>query len=284
MDQDSISPSRKLALTLVEPDPSPETLRFSELVCNALNLESVLVHVAAADEAPEVGERLLDDAREMRLEKKADLKVLTGHIEQEILTELARRPYQLIILGTALERIEQAPSQLTRRLAEKANTSVLVIRQPPQALRNILICTGGRPRSVPAIKWGIQLAKATDAKTTILHVAGSPPAMYTGLDALEEGVQDVLERDSPLGQHLRDAAAMAEEAGIEANIELRHGIVAEEILRACDITPCDLIVIGAPKPGAFLDRLILGRVGPQLLASNPRSTLITRSETRSEDD
>lgn len=284
MSNDSDETQRKLALTLVEPDPSKETLRFAELVCNALELEAVLVHVAPADEAPEIGKQLLDDAREMRLEKKADQKVLTGHIEQQILAELGRKPYQLVILGTAVQRIEQAPSQLTRRLAEKAKTSVLVIRQPPQALRHILICTGGRQRSVPGIKLGIRLAKATGATTTILHVAGSPPAMYTGLDALEERVQDVLERDSPLGQHLRDAAAMAEEAGIEANIELRHGIVAEEILRACDVTPCDLIVIGAPKPGAFLDRLMLGRVGPQLLASSPRSTLITRGEFHSQDD
>jgi nucleotide-binding universal stress UspA family protein len=279
MPNDTDAIQRELALVVVEKEPSPETLRFAERVCDALGFGSVLVHVAPVDEAPEVGQDLLDDAQNMRLEKRTDSKVLMGNAEHEILAELDRRPYQLVILGTAHKRIEHPPAQLTRRLAEKAKVSVVVIRKPPQALQNMLICTGGSPRSVPAIKWGIRLAKATDANTTILHVAGSPPAMYTGLDALDEGIQDVLERDSPLGQHLRDAAAMAEEAGIEANMELRHGIVAEEILRACDVTPYDLVVIGAPKPGAFLDRLMLGRVGPQLLASNPYSTLIVRSET-----
>jgi nucleotide-binding universal stress UspA family protein len=271
-------------MTLVEEDPSPETLKFSELVTNALGLKPVLVHVIGVKEEKADGQRLLDDAHAMRKEQKAELKVLAGDVEHQILAELGERPYKLIILGTALARVELSPTQLSRRLADKADISVLIIRRPPKTIRNLLVCTGGRPQSIPAIEWGIQIAKASGAKATFLHVVSSPPAMYTGLDALDEGIQDVLERDSPLGKHLRATATMAEEAGIEADMELRHGVVTEEILRACDLKPYDLVIIGAPAPGALLDRLMLGRVGPQLLASNPHSTLIARGDFVSEQD
>lgn len=278
MSNTSSASNQNLAMTLVEEDPSPETMRFSELVTNTLGLKPVLVHVIDIQGEEAEGQRLLDDAHGMRQEQKAELKVLAGDVEQEILAELEERPYKLIILGTALTRVELSPTQLTRRLADKANISVLILRRPPETIRDLLICTGGQPQSIPAIEWGIQIAKATGAKTTFLHVVSSPPAMYTGLNALEEGIQDILERDSPLGKHLRATASMAEEAGIEADMELRHGVVAEEILRACDVKPYDLVIIGAPAPGALLDRLVLGRVGPQLLASNPHSTLIARGD------
>jgi nucleotide-binding universal stress UspA family protein len=101
--------------------------------------------------------------------------------------------------------------------------------------------------------------------------------MYTGLNALEEGVEEVLSRETPLAQHLKEAAQRAEESGVNAKIELRHGMVAEEILRACEMEAYDLVVIGSPDPRALLSRLTLGRVAPQLLASTPISILIVRS-------
>jgi nucleotide-binding universal stress UspA family protein len=130
--------------------------------------------------------------------------------------------------------------------------------------------------SILAVKWGIKLAKATQRNVTILHVVISAPTMYTGLSAIEEDLSQVLSRDVPLTQHLKDAALIAEEAGIKAKLELRHGLVTEEILRASEMWSHHLIVIGAPKPRSIFNRVFLGRVAPQLLASTHRSTLIIR--------
>jgi nucleotide-binding universal stress UspA family protein len=113
---------------------------------------------------------------------------------------------------------------------------------------------------------------------TILHVVSSPPAMYTGLPAVEENLAQVLARENPLSQHLKEAANMASAAQVEAHIELRHGMVSEEILRSCDVKNHDLIVIGAPARRALLGKAFLGSIAPHLLASADCSTLIIRDE------
>lgn len=102
--------------------------------------------------------------------------------------------------------------------------------------------------------------------------------MYTGLPALEGSLEEIMSRDLPLSQHLKQAATLAEEAQVKARVELRRGIVAEEIVRACEVEPIDLIVIGAPRRWALINRLLLGRVGPQLIASMHCSILIVRDE------
>jgi nucleotide-binding universal stress UspA family protein len=198
-------------------------------------------------------------------------------VEGEILQELKRRPYQLLVMETSVSPVDQPASQLSHRLANRAEVSVLLVRNPPESIENILICTSGRPESTPAVSFGIKLAQAIKANATILYVASSTPSMYTGLPALEESLEQVLARESPLSDHLKEAASIAEAAGVETKLELRHGVVVEEIVRACEMKPNDLVVIGAPKPGALIELVLLGRVAPQLITSCKCSTLIVRN-------
>jgi nucleotide-binding universal stress UspA family protein len=105
--------------------------------------------------------------------------------------------------------------------------------------------------------------------------------MYIGLPALEEGLEEILSRDTPLARHLKDAVRKADSAGVGVKLSLRHGIVVEEILRACEKEHYDLIVIGSHEPGRILDHLAMGRIGPQLLSSVKTSVLIIRTEMNS---
>jgi nucleotide-binding universal stress UspA family protein len=104
--------------------------------------------------------------------------------------------------------------------------------------------------------------------------------MYTGLPAVDEGLEEILSRDTPLATHLRAAAQLAEEKQVNARLELRHGVVIEEILRACEMGDFDLVVIGSPEPRRIFDRLALGQVGPQLLTSTKIPLLIARIEPK----
>jgi nucleotide-binding universal stress UspA family protein len=182
----------------------------------------------------------------------------------------------LLVLGTSTREDSVPMSSLTRRLAECVDTSVLILRNPPSKLGKILICTGGHIASSYTVSVGIHIAKGTGSLATILHVASGAPAMYTGLPAIEEDLSQVLSRDAPLSSHLKEAATLAEESGVQARLELRHGLVVEEILRACDVYPHDLVVLGEHHPKPLLDRLVLGRVTPKVLPSSQRSTLIVR--------
>jgi nucleotide-binding universal stress UspA family protein len=243
---------------------------------SSMAFHPVVFHVLAPGTPHEAAEKLLREIGDEIGFEDAETRCVEGKVKEEIQNELAQRPYRIIVLGTTERASGLPPSRLSQNIANSVNVSVLLMRNPPPTINDILICTGGHSDSNIVVKWGIELAIATQEKVTILHVLSSPPTMYTGLTAVEENLSQVLSRDNPLAHHLKDAAAAAEVAGIEADIELRHGLVTEEILRAYEMRPHHLIVLGAPKPGSLFNRILYGRIAPSLLASTHRSTLIIR--------
>jgi nucleotide-binding universal stress UspA family protein len=279
MDQKSSSPNGSFALFPIGDSPrGPDLMKFAEIISRAMDLQPVLLHVVPTGEPFEESKSILANARAVLTHEEVESLTVEGNVEEEILRELHQRPYRLLVLETSQREGFQPVSPRSQRLADKVEVSVLLVRNPPELIQEILICTGGHDESTHAISWGIRLAAANQANAKILHVASSTPTMYTGLPALEESLEAVISRDLPLSQHLKQAATIAEEAQVKARVELRHGIVAEEIVRACEVEPNDLIVIGAPRRGAFIERLLLGRVGPQLIASIGCSILIIRGE------
>jgi nucleotide-binding universal stress UspA family protein len=253
-----------------------DAILFMQDFVTAMNFHPVIFHVLPPNYPQLAAERLLAEIRDRAGFEDAEIRCIEGNVKEEILNELEHRSYRIIILGTTERATELPPSRLSQAIANSVSISTLVMRNPTPTINEILICTGGHSGSNNVVEWGIELARATQEKVTILHVLSSTPTMFTGLDAVEEDLSQVLSRDNPLAHHLKDAAAAAEAAGIEADIELRHGLVTEEILRAYEMRPHHLIVLGAPKSGSIFNRILFGRIAPSLLASTHRSTLIIR--------
>ena len=251
-------------------------LSFTKDFLTAMKLQPVVFHVLPPGSSPEESDALLDKICKTIGIENTECQCVEGKVKDEIQRELERQNYKLIVLGTTERDSGLPPSRLSQDIANSVNLSALLMRNPPPEINEILICTGGHSASNVAVNWGIDLAKATQGNVTILHVVSSAPTMYTGLEEFEEDLSQVLSRDIPLTHHLKDTAALAEDAGIDATIELRHGMVTEEILRACEIRPQHLVIIGAPKPGSIFHRIFFGRIAPKLLASTHRSTLIIR--------
>jgi nucleotide-binding universal stress UspA family protein len=268
---------RKRALICIGDRPRDvKALLFTQKIIQAFDLHPVLFHVVPSGSTTQEGERRLQSSHEIIALENAELRSVKGVARREIARELKSQDYNLVVVGTSKRDPDSRPSPLCQHLANSVPTSVLLIRNPPEDICHILICTGGHPESINAIEWGIHLAQKTNDQVTILHVVSSPPAMYIGLDEIEEDLSEVLARDVPLSQHLKYAAQLAKEAGVQARLELRHGVVIEEILRSAEINSHDLVVIGSPKPRSLPDQILLGRIAPKLLASTLRSTLIVR--------
>ncbi|NOR90971.1 MAG: hypothetical protein GQ524_12050 [Anaerolineales bacterium] len=259
--------------------PEPRAIQFAEQVSRALGFDLVLLHVPEPGEEVESGEGILDQTRELLTEAPQRSILEEGDIEEIIHQEVDREHYQLVILGTSCHDPADHLTKRSQRLATHLADSVLVMCDPPEKLRHLLISTGGHPGSVPVEDWGIRLARGSGAEATILHIVTDAPSMYIGLPALEEGLEDILSRETPLAKHLKDTVRKADSAGVSVKLSLRHGIVVEEILRACETEHYDLIVIGSHEPGRILDHLAMGRIGPQLLSSVKTSVLIIRTET-----
>jgi nucleotide-binding universal stress UspA family protein len=254
-----------------------KSLHFARIILEAFQLQPTLFHVLHPGETSEDGTARLDASRKMLGIESATVRCIAGDVKKEILNELNRVVYVLLILGTSKRGKEEHPSPLGQDLANRVQVSTLLIRNAPERFHRILVCTGGHDASVNAIDWGIHLANYIHDHVTILHIASSPPSMYTGLDAIDEDLPELLSRDSPLARHLRAAAEKAEQAGVEARLELRHGLVIEEILRSTEMDTHDLVIIGSPPTRAFFNRVILGRIAPKLLSSTRLSTLIIRA-------
>ncbi|OGO18050.1 MAG: hypothetical protein A2Z14_02635 [Chloroflexi bacterium RBG_16_48_8] len=268
---------RKQALICIGDRPRDEkALVFTQKIVQAYDLHPTFLHILPHGSSLQEGEGLLQSARESISLENAEIRCVEGLTRKEIANELKRQDYHLVIVGTSARVPGSHPSPLSRHLANSVHTSVLLIRNPPEEICNVLICTGGHPESANAIEWGIHLAKKTNDQATILHVVSSPPAMYNGLEEIDEDLSEVLARDVPLSHHLKYAARLAKEAGVQAKLELRHGLVIEEILRSTEVDSYDLVVLGAPKPRSISNQILLGRIAPKLLASTLRSTLIVR--------
>ncbi|HEY70517.1 MAG TPA: universal stress protein [Anaerolineae bacterium] len=252
------------------------SMGFIAFMLPTLGLQPVLLHVIQSEKQAAEATRILESAVKMLGIPTADNIQRTGDIAVEIKKELLSRDYGLMVLGAHGISPGQPPSSFNQKLAMSVPHSVLLVRPPAEALKRILICTSGGPTSDRLVEWGLQIASVAATPITLMHVASSTPGMFTGLPSFTEDLSDLLSRDTPLSNHLKSIAAMAEEAGVEAQLELRHGMVAEEIVRACEMQIYDLIVLGAAKSPASVDAWLRDEVTPQVLSSLSCSILIVR--------
>ncbi len=272
--------SDRAILCMSSKPPDPAAIRFAEKIVNAFNMQLVLLHTHRDTAELSEGHQSVEAIQKLLQSPPDELKEIRGDLETVLTDELDPEAHELVILGTSIDSFDRRTSLMSRRLASRIGDSVLVIQQPSPTIQRILVCTGGHPASNLVIERGLQLGQALSAEVVILHVVTGAPAMFTGLPAVDEGLEEILSRDTPLATHLRSAAHLAEDMGVNARLDLRHGVVVEEILRACEMEDIDLVVIGSPEPRSIFERLTLGQVGPQLLTSTKIPLMIARTEPK----
>jgi nucleotide-binding universal stress UspA family protein len=255
-----------------------DAMRLAASVVSALEMKPVLLHVVKPKAEIESGKQYLKKARDMLGLPAAEMILKEGSVAGEIQAELDRRNYRLLVLETGGVSPGHPSTQLSQKLANRVSLSVLLVRPPAGEIKRMLICTSGSPISDGLISWGLKLAKITSAQPTVLHVASAAPEMYAGLPMLTEDLSNLLSRDTPLSTHLKEVAEQAESLGVDAQLELRHGLVAEEITRACDMQDFDFIVIGAAKSPKLVDGWLIDKVTPLVLPSITCSILVVRTD------
>jgi nucleotide-binding universal stress UspA family protein len=254
----------KLLLLSVEKAFTDEALAFSAVLARKANAEVRLVY---AGEDRDEADRRLDRAQRAMSGVAVKPLVVSGDPADQMRKLIQDDPVDMVILGArqGLGFIQRVFASGTRKLIGTLPVAVMMVREPRDTLERILICTGGTELSEKVIKLGALLASAAQAKATLLYVTGAVPSMYTGLNEMEETVEEVLDSDTPLARHMRRGAEILNEHGIRGELEQRHGTVAEGILREAARGDFDLIVLGSSEASKSVRGWLMGNITQRVI-------------------
>ena len=144
---------------------------------------------------------------------------------------------------------------------------------------DILLSTDGSDVARKGVEHGIALAKALNAKVTIITVTESP--FYQGIGHAEGWVPSKEEFDrfeaackEHAGKVLDEARAMAEQTGISAELlHIPNAHPATTIIETAKSKGCDLIVMGSHGRRG-IGKLFLGSQTSEVLADGNVPVLV----------
>lgn len=245
---------------------------LGSVLARCMRAPITLLHVYRREDKEELGESILREARDLLPD---DLTVQShlrcGDPLKLILAEVEAGNHDLIVLMASRRRVLRGSLPTDHAMLQRANTSVLVVKQASMDLNRILICTGGLEEYENVIKAGGELAQAVNAQVTLLHVTVPVPSMYTGLDEIEETLEELLKTDTPVARHLRHGAEILSEYGLTAEVKLRHGVAVDEIIRETQKSDYDLVILGASGASNGFREWLMGNVTQRVVdqASSP---------------
>jgi nucleotide-binding universal stress UspA family protein len=202
--------------------------------------------------------------------------VTVGPPVKEFIQQVQREGYDLIVIGyrkrSAMEKALKGC--VAAQVAHQATTSVLIVRKGRQDIRRLLLGIGGEGFTTEISEWGARIAAALGAQATLIHVDSAPPLMYGGLEEVHQTLSEFLETDTPAVRALRQAAAVMENAGVEAEILLSYGITDRELLRTAQEGDYDLLILGSAWARPAIDRVVHENITRRILLHTQRPVLV----------
>ncbi len=276
--------SMKMLLCTIGSTRREVTLQFGMAVARALSAELTLLGVARnKDKVPSLAEELRRVASDLAADGlPVRVQVVTGEAEEVVLREMEEETYDLVALGALARKRSRRPffDPVVVRIIEQAQSSVLTIKGERPSLSKVLICASGTEHGHLSIWAGAALACGASAKGTVLHVADAMPAMYVGLEQMEETLAELLQSDTEMARELRWAAQVVKAECEVSEVKLRRGIVADEILQEGQEGDYDLIVLGSSHVGGGLRRALMGKLDTEIVSRAQRPVLIVRPMQR----
>lgn len=184
-----------------------------------------------------------------------DRVVRVGDPMHEIISATSEQAYDLVVINRHKKR--RLPPHMSRSgtqtLARRIPSHLLLVRNPPEHVGKILVCSSGETPSVHTLPLAGQLIAPADAAVSLIHVM-SQVALRLDSPAteLEESAGEAMERRTLEGDRLKQGIRLLEEAGVHKPVQpiLRHGLVVDEVLTEIGAGGYDLVVLGSHyQPG-----------------------------------
>lgn len=256
------------------------TLHFGAEVAKALSADTTLLGIVKegyeGKQLQETLKKVAQGLAELGLPHKVRFE--TGDAEEIVMTELEQNTYDLVGVGALVnQRARHTLLDLVgTRILERAPGSVLVVKGKRRTLSQVLICSSGTEYSREPVQIGAAVARGAGAQVTLLHVMHPMPTMYTGLERMEETLDEFLQTDTLQARELKWAARAVKAECETVELKLRQGIVADEILREGEVGDPDLIVLGSSQSASGLIRALMGDVTRDVMSRAQRPVLVVR--------
>ena len=239
-------------------------IRLGSLLARSLGAELTLLHVAPKQKGKkaerEEGEQLLDEVARTLEDIPVRTRVRRGNVADRILAEVQENQQDILVICSSRIGGHSRPVSVNREILPKMPCCVLAVKNPKEQIKRILILTGGIEISESMVKIGARIASALEAQVTLMHVVANVPSMYTGLENIEETLEELLKSNTPISHHLHRCAETLAEYGVPSTLMLKHGEPVYEIIRETDRQAYDLVILGASGATTGLREWFMGNV------------------------
>ena len=190
-----------------------------------------------------------------------EIQIKQGEPIEIIRDELENEEYQLVITNADRVHRVRKSAEFDPKFIKHSATSLLITQNTKPKLEKILICSACKGDDFSLINQAAGLVQNLNALVTLMHVfPGSVPSMYTGLEQIEETVEEILQTNTPYAQYLRGGVEILQDANIESEVKIRWGIPIDEIVRETQLFNYDLVVIGSSEVDQGIKEMLLGNM------------------------
>jgi nucleotide-binding universal stress UspA family protein len=174
------------------------------------------------------------------------LEVRNGEAEQVIPEQANHGNFITVVSPLGRPAIRRwLTGRSIRPLMEKIVGPILYVPQMRLPVKKMLISVGGLGYESVTESLGFQVAVASQAQVTILHVVPPSDLDYPSTREVRGHLNDLAETDTMPGRSLRRALELAKEAGLSAKVVAREGHIVEQILGEIREGEYDIVCMGS---------------------------------------
>jgi len=221
----------------------------------------------------DIFERAVSLFKQMGLEYS--LEVQNGDAEEIIPEKANRGDYITVVSPLGRPQLKRwLTGRSIRSLMEKVQGPILYVPDVRLPMRKLLISVGGLGYEVVAENLAFQVATASHADVTILHVIPPTDLDYPSTRDVRDHLKDLAETDTLPGRSMKQALDVAAKAGLNAKATARQGNIVEEILAEIKEGDYDLVCMGSAYSASALRQMYMPNVTADV-AENAHCPVLT---------
>ena len=214
----------------------------------------------------DVFERAVSLFREKGVEYSLDVQ--KGDAEQVIPRKANGGEYITVVSPLGRPQLKRwLTGRSIRTFMEQIQGPILYVPEARLPLKKLLISVGGLGYEVDAEILAFQVASASRADVTILHVIPPTDLDYPSTRDVRRHLNDLAETDTLPGRSMRQALDVAAKAKLNASAIARQGNVVEEILAEIKAGSYDLVCMGSAYSANALRQMYMPNVTAEVAES-----------------